>query len=207
MDNGRIDSQLLFAQNAISNTMNQPELASPLAEYGYTEEKLKVGNALYKTAMELQNKQKKEYGDQYGATYELNAAKAGANATYMKHLKIARVVFGRDPGVSEALQLAGTRSRTFSGWLSQAKALYANALGEFGITKNKLKEAQALITDCEDKYNSQLKEKGEAQTATRERDKALDTLDRWVSDFVAIARIALESNPQYLEMLGIVEPD
>lgn len=196
--------------------MNQAELASPLAEYGYTEDKLKAGNALYKTAQELQNKQKKEYGDQYGATYELNVAKAGANATYMKHLKIARVVFGRNPGVSEALQLAGTRSRTFSGWLSQAKTLYANALefarvldalGEFGITKNKLQAAQVLITDCESKYNKQLKEKGEAQTATRVRDKALDTLDRWVSDFVAIFRIALESNPQYLEMLGIVEPD
>ena len=58
----------------------------------------------------------------------------------------------------------------------------------------------------ETKLNEQLREKGEAQHTTQQRDKAFDALQDWMGDFVGISRIALESKPQYLEMLGIVEP-
>ena len=80
------------------------------------------------------------------------------------------------------------------------------AMSTFNITEEKLLAGQELVLDCEVKYNVQLKEKGEAQTATKVRDEAVDLLDKWMSDFTGIARIALEENPQYLEMLGIVEP-
>lgn len=45
----------------------------------------------------------------------------------------------------------------------------------------------------------------ETQAATQARDEALDDLQEWMGDFVSIARIALEDQPQYIEMLGIVE--
>jgi len=80
------------------------------------------------------------------------------------------------------------------------------ALGAFNINKEKMEAGQELVLGCEVKYNLQLKEKGEAQTATKVRDEAVDQLDAWMSDFTGIARITLEENPQYLEMLGIVEP-
>ena len=50
------------------------------------------------------------------------------------------------------------------------------------------------------------KREGEAQQATKDRVAAMDALDEWMSDFVAIARIALEEKPQFLEKLGILEP-
>lgn len=215
MNNNTIDGALLFAQNAISNSLNQPLLKPFLEEYGYTAERLNQGEALYNKASEANSAHKKEYGEQYEATYELDETKAKAGKVYMKHLKVARIAIGKEPGPVNALQLAGTRSRTLSGWLSQAKAFYTNALndplilealGEFMITGAKLKTGQKLVLECEAKYSKQLKEKGEAQDATSIRDKAMDELDKWMSEFTGIARIALEENPQYLEMLGIVAP-
>ena len=37
-------------------------------------------------------------------------------------------------------------------------------------------------------------------------DHALDIMEDWLSDFIAITRIALEDRPQLLEKMGIVEP-
>jgi hypothetical protein len=47
-------------------------------------------------------------------------------------------------------------------------------------------------------------ETAEAQAATQTRDTALETLDAWMSDFIAIAKIALEGT-QLSEALGILE--
>ena len=50
----------------------------------------------------------------------------------------------------------------------------------------------------------QEKEKGEAQAATKARDAAIDELQDWLSDYLAIAKVALEDNPQLLEGLGVL---
>ncbi|NEP46299.1 MAG: hypothetical protein F6K35_46720, partial [Okeania sp. SIO2H7] len=51
---------------------------------------------------------------------------------------------------------------------------------------------------------AQEKEKGEAQQATKTRDEALDALDDWLGDFLAIAEVALADKPQLLEALGVL---
>ncbi len=215
MRNQSIDSKLLFAQNAISNAQTNAEIKAALAAFGYDDAKMQAGEALYARAAELQIKQVKEYGEQFAATDALNVAKATINKTYMVHLKIARIALHGDRGAAESLQLSGRRKETLSGWLKQAKALYTNALNspavleallQFGIAKKELSNGQAQVLNVEAKLNAQLKEKGEAQSATQLRDEAFDELQDWMSDFIAIARIALEDQSQYLEMLGIVEP-
>ena len=215
MRNQSIDSKLLFAQNAISNAQTNPEIIAALAVFGYDDAKMKAGEALYTKAAELQVKQVKEYGEQFAATDALHLAKATVNKTYLVHVKIARIALSGDRGAAESLQLSGRRKESLSGWLKQAKALYSNALStpavlealaQFRITKKMLSAAQAQVLEVEAKRNIQFKEKGEAQTATQLRDEALDELLDWMSDFIAIARIALEEQSQYLEMLGIVEP-
>lgn len=43
--------------------------------------------------------------------------------------------------------------------------------------------------------------RGENQQATKDKDKAFADLEKWVSEFYSIARIALEDKPQLLESL------
>lgn len=215
MKDQSIDGKLLFAQNAINNALNNEPIKAALAGFGYDEAKLTEGKSLYEKSADLQDRQKKEYGEQFAATDALNLSRADANKIYLIHLKVARVALKGDRNAEESMQMGGRRKESLSGWLKHARSFYINALGQpdtlsklagFGITEEKLRSNLTNVEAVESNYNAQLKEKGEAQAATAARDEALDELQEWMSDFITIARIALENDSQYLEILGIVEP-
>jgi hypothetical protein len=202
------------AQVTIDNALQLPKIQNYLQEYGYTLEKLRQGKVLYETAFKLQQQQRREYGEQIAATETLNKLWETAQASYMKCVKIARVAFKNNAGIATELDLNGIRKRTISGWLLQVQQFYNNALAnpqilaslaEYGITEEKLKFCLAEVEAVAQANLVQEKEKGDAQNATKTRDKAVDELDDWLSDFIAIAKIALEAEPQLLESLGILE--
>lgn len=214
MANGnRIDQFLLIAQVMIENALSDTGVKTALASFGYSEEKLKAGKKLYEEAVALQNTQKKEYGDQVAATAELNDIWDTAHQQYIRTLRIARVAFNENIKADKATMLFGRRKQSLSGWLEQARAFYTNllsdtafltALAEYGYTNEKLQQESALIDQVIAKHLQQKKEIGEAQEATETRDKALDKLAQWISDLRAVAKVALEDNPQQLEKMGIL---
>ena len=209
----RIDQLLLSAQVMIDNALADAEIKPALAAYGYTEETLTVGKNLYEKATLLQNTRKKEYGEQIAATAELNESREKAKQQYMKTLKIARVALKESAKAGEAIMLYGVRKRSLSGWFEQARAFYANLLSDpefitrlsaYGYTREKLEREFALLDQVIAKHLAQKQETGEAQEATAVRDEALEDLAAWISDFRAVAKVALAENPQQLEKLGMV---
>lgn len=98
MNNRTIDARLLNAQVAIDNAMGNDSIKTPLAAFGYDEAKLLSGKALLDDAIAKHDSQKKEYGDQFAASDQLDAAKSAANSTYMTHLKVARVALKGNRG-------------------------------------------------------------------------------------------------------------
>ena len=209
-----IDTLLSDAQLAINNALNNPTVLGYLSDFGYTSAKLQQGKKLYNLAAAAQLAQQTEAGEQVSATTEVNSAWEQAKKTYSRMLKVARVAFKRNSGVAVQLELNGTRKKSLSGWMAQANQFYQNALGdkavltalkEFGITERKLKAGLAELAVVEKANLAQEKEKGEAQAATQKRDAALDALQDWSSDYLAIAKIALEEEPQLLEGLGVLQ--
>jgi len=203
------------SRKALFNARNNEVIKTALAEYGITEEKLNLGIAKYEEAVGLDAAQKKEYGEQFEATDELNRSYNTANKMYVRHVKLARLAMDDNRGMQEKLDIIGQRKKTLSGWLHQAKRFYTNALNsedvltalaEYNITAEKLQEGQQLVAAVETASNKQFKEKGEAQNATKSRDAAVDDLQNFMGNFIAVARIALEDRPQILEALGIVVP-
>ena len=104
----------------------------------------------------------------------------------MKHLKVARVTMEDNVVLTKSLMLNGRRKHTYTGWLEQASMFYGNgldspealtALLEYNITKNKMKAGQALVKQTAAALKTQLKELGEAQRATEQRDKAFDLME------------------------------
>lgn len=209
----RIDDFLFASRIMIENSLQDEQIKEALAAYGYTEEKLNQGKELYNKAEELHLARKREYGEQIAATAELDAVWDQAEKRYMKTLKIARVALKDNIRAYESTMLFGDRKRSLSGWLEQAQAFYTNLLADsgfltamsaFGYTQAKLEQEAALIDQVIAKHMAQKKEMGEAQEATEMRDKALDNLAKWISDFRAVVKVVLEENPQQLEKLGIL---
>lgn len=212
MKNNTIDERMLSAQVSIDNALSNADIKEAMALFGYDEPKLLEGKALLDDALSKHSIQKKEYGEQYEATDSLDVALTEANLNYMRHIKVARVALKADRGAAQSLDLDGRRKQSYSGWISQARLFYTNAaadksisneLAKFGINSKALKTGLTTVGVVEDLLATQLKEKGEAQEATKVRDDAFDLLYEWVGDFKTIAKIALEDQSQKLEMLGI----
>jgi hypothetical protein len=73
-----------------------------------------------------------------------------------------------------------------------------------GLTREKLEKGYELVQEFQTRANKKSVEATEAQKATMLRNEAMEELDQWISDYIAICRIALEDDPQELEQLGIV---
>jgi hypothetical protein len=213
--NKEIDDLLLKADVGINNALGHPTVAQLLTPFGYTPEKLATGKDLLDHAQNLHQLWAKEYGDQLEASNELQLKRSEAHHTYTDYVTIARITFKDDPGMWTKLQIGGRRKRSYAGWIGQARLFYTNLLadeaamtkiGEFGVTAEKLQDGLALVQAVESQLATLKQETGESQDATKARDEAADTLQDWYSDFKAIARIALQGRPQFLEMLGIIEP-
>ncbi len=210
----KTDLFLHRAQIAIDNALTFVEIQTYLNQYGYTKIKLQEGKKLYTVALETHQKQQKKYGEQMSSTETVNALWKEAKYSYMRCLKIARVAFKHNSGIARTLGLTGQRKKTLSGWLSQAKQFYQNALNdpeiikkltEYGITKAKLEVAKTDTDLLENASLIQEKEKGDAQNATDLKNQALDNLRYWLADFTTISKIALETELQLLEGLGVLK--
>jgi len=192
----------------IANASGLGEVAAVLGGYGYDEARLAAGSRLLAETEALVRRQEKEYGGRHEATDEAEKARSGLDAAYMKTLKVARVAFADDAKVSAALKLYGPRKQSQAGWLDQTSAFYANLqsdekllrkMSQYGYSAQKIREEETLLEALHAKIQLRAKGTGQAQTATRERDRKIKELDSYVSNLRAIARVAFYESPQELE--------
>jgi hypothetical protein len=208
-----IEDRLLEAQVAINNSLGNPVILDAVTLFGYDEARLQAARTLYDEAMALVAAQKLEYGEQFEATATLQAAWDEADLAYKRALKIARIAFKGNEKARNALRLSGIRKKSLSGWLEETAVFYTNllatpdfiaAMTPYSYDQAKLEAESALVDAVATAKAAQDKERGEAQEATKLRDAKLDELDRWLSDYKAIATVALDESPQQLEQLGWV---
>jgi hypothetical protein len=206
-----IDQRLLDAQLAIDNSLNNPVILDAVTLFGYDQARLQAARALYDEVQALVAAQKREYGEQYEATAVVQSAWDTADLAYKNALKIARIVFRDSVKAQAALQLGGSRKKSLSGWIGQATTFYTNLLNNpdllaamtpYTYDQAKVTAEFALVQAVVNANAAQEKERGEAQEATKVRDAKLDELDQWLSDYKAIASVALTDSPQRLEQIG-----
>ena len=205
-----IEDRLNRYLTGLTNARNVPELQSRVALYGYTPDKLNQMLTQRQQAFDLYLAQKTEYSEQHAATAAFEQAWKTAHETYMRLVRLGRILFRDDHAVFVKLTLNEERKRTFSGWLAQANTFFSNLLSDqnalakydqYNTPPNAINAAKVLVDVAEQANIIQAKETGEAQQATKERDGKMDALDSAMSEFYALAELACEDAPELLEML------
>lgn len=209
----RLQDFFAEAETMLSNANSDQAIGRALSPFGYTPQRLAEGLALYQAANDLHRGQQKEYSEQIAATEAFNAAWDAASKSYGLTLRIARTAFKNHAQASKLLQLQGERHQSFAGWLEQVEAFYAGlsadpaltaSMANFGYPAAKIAAEYQAVKAVKELRNQQLKETGEAQHATEQRDKSLVILDAWLADFRAVSKVALADQSQQLEKLGML---
>ncbi|MBI9070734.1 MAG: hypothetical protein JEY94_04010 [Melioribacteraceae bacterium] len=181
---------------------------SHIKEYGYTDKVLISANSLLNNSKEINSYQTEKLKKKSEAVAELARKKSAAKKIYMRHLKIARILFENNPLIIKALELNGKRAAKTNEFIIQVKGFYENALEsdnvktgfkQHGITKLSLNEGLDLINDVSQFLRVVERVKGEAIKATLEKKENLREVYAWYSKFVKISKIALEDDPKELK--------
>ncbi|MDO4228848.1 MAG: hypothetical protein Q4C98_03475 [Capnocytophaga sp.] len=193
------------------NLSKEGDLKTELAEYGYDESKISEGKALYDEARKTFDINVKETREETSASLAFQEKYQNIQKKYSVHRKKARIVFEENEEALRQLKLKGSAARAIALAMEEMRAFYQlldttpsllTPLKQLKITEQDIKNQLQEFPEVAKAYATYLQEKGESQQATKDKNKAFEALDKWVSKFYKVAKIALEDRPQLLEALG-----
>ena len=193
------------------NLSKEGDLKTELAEYGYDENKISEGKALYNEARKYFDINLKETREETSASLAFQEKYQNIQKKYSVHRKKARIIFEENEEALRQLKLKGNASRAIASAMEEMRAFYQlldttpsllTPLKQLKISEQDVKSQLQEFPEVEKAYASYLQEKGESQQATKDKNKAFEALDKWMSKFYKVAKIALEDRPQLLEALG-----
>src|SRR5690606_10091201 len=211
---GKRTSETQLIQNygvLFSNIKKDTVLAAELAEYGYDTTTIQQGEALYNTLIEKYNANKTESAEETTAYAVFDAVLESTLAIYSTDRKKAKIVFKDQPDVLKNLHVNGIAPVRNAALIDTMRLFYEtlntntqllNALQRLKITADHVNQQLTNIANTQNAYAAYIQVKVEGQQATQDKAKAVDAVTKWVSEFYAVAKIALDDQPQLLERVA-----
>ena len=197
---------------AFENVLSQAEIARVMAEFGYDAETIAIGKLKYEQCRAIYDFNKREDQETSDAYEVFETKRDKLIENYRLHRKKAKIIFRKEAGLLLKLQLHGNIPNSYLKFIEMMKVFYTAlledeslqmAVAALNMGVEELTAARSMIGEVESARVSYLREEGESQDATKQKDASFNKIDDWMHDFYAVARIALEENPQLLEALGL----
>jgi hypothetical protein len=212
LKNSNSQTEILeISRIALQNVETNPIIKPLMEALGYNTAKIDVGKALLSEAKTQFNTNKSLEDVRAKAYKYFEDLKVTIEAKYYKDRKKVKIIYKQDTLVLKELGIKGIIPKSYVKWLETTNVFY-NLLNTDAAILAKLAPLQvtqehvtALIADLnslEDLRAAYIQAKGNAQNATKTKNNAFKDLEKWMSDFYAVARLALEDEPQLLESLG-----
>jgi len=203
---------LANSRTAINNAQ-EPEIAAGLATVGIDETKRAVGDGF---CTEAENKYQACQHERHQATIahdDFVAKREEVADDYSTIRKKGRVVLAKSPALMSKLGIDKNVPAAYASWLGVVENFYTealddteiqSALAEINVTVEDLTALQAKVPALKAARDNYEAQDGKSQNSTDVKDAAIKTLNDWMVDFRAKAKIAFEDNPQLMEALGVV---
>ena len=195
---------------ALANARHSPEILSALGAHGINAEHISHLQSQLLHVQQLDHQYHDAAAEAKAATQSLRTVWDQAQSLYSQHVTLSRVALKDQPVRLEQMDLNGPRAKGMAEWMKQAANYYRHAttmkgtLAKFNITGKELGEMQKLLSQMTELQTIQFQLKGRMQVISEQRKLAYAGLQKSISRFFRIAKIALDEEPQQLEALGLV---
>ncbi len=195
---------------ALYGALQDIDILRQLSKLGYDAKMLKDGQKLGNQFGELVRQQEDAQRQAKTATRNLKTVRERLQETYMRHISQARIIFKDKPEYLDELGLKGTRERTLEKWLKQCQDFYyyvsnhTELMEKYNIPATEIAEMQTVLAEVTSLYALQKQAHGRAQVLTQQKKEMAAVVKQWYSKFIKVARLALDEQPQQLEVLGVV---
>lgn len=209
MKKNTITAEIAGARLAIENAMKHKLIQKRLAACSYDRKKMLEGKVLSEETQMLQSLQEDKYVQQYRQIDAFREQMAEIDELHRKHRLFARLALGDRRSAMKQLKMSGKQKTDIMGQLENLKifylliGLYTEQMDNFKIAPEELEQTQAMVDAAHSLYQDRIHCKGDAQHATQQRDKKRRELRLWMTQFKKAARLALNDEPQLMEVLGV----
>jgi hypothetical protein len=198
---------------ALNNAKSDPNMSDPLNQIGISAEVLEEGRTLHTLA-------NKAFKDAYAAkkkrleVYAVYSKKTEAFIEqFLVDRKKAKIVFLADQLAQSKLELNRPIQKNRLKQLDMAQTFFTvlsenpdllEPLSKLGVRADDVAERLEIISEIKTAWENYMLEKGISQNATNVKNRAINTLTKWMTQFFSISRNAFKEEPQMMEAFGFV---
>ena len=207
-----IGEVMQWAHTLVHNAKTHAGIQVKLHTLGFKPEHINKGETLLINTETLEQEQRASYEKKFAATDALTAHLAELKAQFREHFTLARLAFAEQRPMRKSLGLDQDRASRRVEWIKQVVGFYQELvknpkpMSKYGVSKASLEQMLASAQSAMVLLIEQRQAKGEAQRATQHKQQSLGELKHWCRNFQAIAEIALQDDPQLIEILGKTVP-
>lgn len=194
----------------LGQSLSDQGLVSSMSSFGYGLKEMEQGREHLEEVRQIDQEQEAAQERRKELNKERVQLQKDLQKRYMRIVKLGRIVFDENEMARKALGLDGPREKHFDDWYRQvymfcknliAENNWLNSLKGYGVKKQDLDN---ILMDLEklEELNTRFEHAKEiSKEMTRKKRKKLLILQDWLSDYLKIARLALEEKPQLLNKL------
>jgi hypothetical protein len=193
-------------------SISSDEIRNAVSGYGYDKSRLKEGRELWEGLKLLHVDAQDKIALKRKCYAVKRQLQGDIHKVYMKYLKLARIAFVNNLEAQEALMLNGARGRKYEKWHTQvllfvnnmlSNQQYIKSMAIYGVKENDIEGLHEKMLRLNKMYEECVRIRASVRMLNEKiKYKTLD-VQRWVSSYLKVAKIALEENPEVLAILGI----